>query len=232
MNEIPSNFRKIVFTLLLLIGGALLIYNSVNRSAPTYNATVSGTVTIDGILAKSGTVTYHPLAGGQPAIGNIYSDGTYALRSGQGDLSDPDGGGIASGGYVVTVAINAPATENENAEIGGPPVPGPSLVAAKYRSKKTSDLKRIVKPGASVFVLNLESSATDEAELGQAEDSTDGESPDAESTDAESIDAASTDERAPTGGDAEASAADEDSSNEESAENQTSEPIGGQDDNQ
>lgn len=170
MSENSSNFRNVFLAISLLIGGCLIVYSVIQKSAPNYNATVSGTVTIDGILAEAGTVTFHPVAGGQPAIGSIYSDGSYSLRSGQGDLSDPDGGGIASGGYVVTVAINAPPSAEEVVSdeadkvisVGGPPVPGPSLVAAKYRSKATSNLEHIVKPGANVFVLNLEAATSDD----------------------------------------------------------------------
>jgi len=167
MSENPSKFRVILIMLLLLCGGVLLVSKTIDRSAPTYNATVSGTVTIEGILAESGIVTFHPVAGGQPAMGNIHSDGSYSLRSGQGNLSDPDGGTIASGGYVVTVASNAPFEKDEVIGVGGPPMPGPSLVANKYRSSATSDLKQVVKPGPNVLVLNLEAAAVEEVTADQ-----------------------------------------------------------------
>ena len=119
-----------------------------------YDSTVTGTVTIDGDLAKSGTVTFHPAEKGQPAIGRIHSDGSYSLRTGQGDMREVDGGTVIPGEYAVTVAITGPSAPM-TAE-GGPPIPGPSLIASKYSRKETTDLHHTVKPGKQVIVLSLE----------------------------------------------------------------------------
>jgi hypothetical protein len=123
--------------------------------ANEYDSVVTGTVTIDGELAKSGTVTFHPVEDGKPAIGRIHPNGSYSLRTGQGDLEKVDGGTVVSGEYVVTVSIKGPSPENAELGDGGPPVPGPSLVAAKYASKETTDQRVTVKPGEQVIVLNV-----------------------------------------------------------------------------
>jgi len=132
---------------------------------------------VDGELAPGGIVTFHPVDGGPVAIGNIHDNGTYSLRTGQGNLEETDGGTVRSGEYIVTVAVRLPVADEEESEAelefqqadseeafspearraaGGPPPTGPQIAAAKYRSKETSDLKRTVEPGLNVFVLNLE----------------------------------------------------------------------------
>src|SRR5690242_8764216 len=108
-----------------------------------YDSTVQGAVTIDGELTNRGTVVFHPVGKGAPAYGDIRKDGTYSLRVGQGDLSDADGGQLASGEYVVTVMVTS-LPPNAASDL---PMPGPRVTAAKYREKSTSDLKVSVKPG-------------------------------------------------------------------------------------
>ena len=121
-----------------------------------YDSVVTGTVTVDGELANSGTVTFHPVKEGRPAIGRIHPDGSYSLRTGQGDLKQEDGGTVMSGEYLVTVNITAPPAEGAVVAEGGPPIPGPSLIASKYAQKGTTELRFTVKPGPQVIVLNLE----------------------------------------------------------------------------
>jgi len=122
-----------------------------------YDSTVQGAVTIDGELANRGTVVFHPVGKGAPAYGDIRKDGTYSLRVGQGDLSDADGGQLASGDYLVTVMVtSAPPGDASNL-----PMPGPRVTAAKYREKSTTDLKVNVKPGPNVVPLDLEGAAAD-----------------------------------------------------------------------
>jgi hypothetical protein len=137
--------------------GALVLAPGCYRAAYVYDSVVTGTVTIDGELAKSGTVTFHPVEAGRPAIGRIYSDGSYSLRTGQGDLSKGDGGTIASGEYLVTASITGPAESGAVVSEGGPPKPGPSLIHKKYAQKDTTDLRCSVKPGPQVIVLDLKS---------------------------------------------------------------------------
>lgn len=128
---------------------------------PTRSASVSGTVLVDGELAIQGTVTFHPVEGGPPASGRILSDGTFTVRTGQGDLSDVDGGTLAPGEYKVTVVVTSDTGEAVAEE--GPPEAGPRLTAAKYASVGTTDLTRTVEAGKNMFVLKLEGATTQEA---------------------------------------------------------------------
>ncbi len=134
----------------------LLTFVGCGGPAYEYDSVVTGTVTIDGELAKSGTVTFHPVGDGRPAVGHIHPDGSYSLRTGQGDLQQVDGGTVMPGEYVVTVSITAPPAEGSVVAEGGPPIPGPSLIASKYAQKNTADLRRTVEPGPQVIVLNLD----------------------------------------------------------------------------
>jgi hypothetical protein len=137
--------------------GALAILSGCSGAANTYDSVVTGTVTIDGELAKSGTVIFYPEKdGGLVATSQVFSDGSYSLRTGQGDLTNVDGGTVQSGDYVVTVTIAGPSVPGAAEAQGGPPVPGPSLVAEKYALKDTTDLKFTVKPGENVIVLALD----------------------------------------------------------------------------
>src|SRR5262245_26271164 len=104
-------------------------------STNKYDAVVTGTVTINGELANSGTVTFHPIdRGGKIAIGRIYDDGSFSLRTGQGNLKESDGGTLPSGEYIVAIAINGPRQSTMSPD-GAPPSGGPLLIADKYVSK-------------------------------------------------------------------------------------------------
>ena len=120
------------------------------------SATVQGSVTLSGQLVESGTVTFHPVGGGPIAYGKINHDGTFALRTGQGDLRDPDSGGVAPGEYIATVVVLARLDEPEVYAQGGPPTPPPRLTPEKYASKETSDLRVTVEAGRNVIALPLE----------------------------------------------------------------------------
>ena len=120
----------------------------------TYDATVQGSVTIDGELAQSGTVTFNPVKDGPVATGRVFKDGTYSVRTGQGDLSDPDRGTIRSGEYIITVSVTGPP--QKSTEEGAPPSAGPRLMADKYATKDSSDLKFTVAAGPNVINLKLD----------------------------------------------------------------------------
>jgi len=137
-----------------MAGAILLVVSGCGGPANTYDSIVTGTITIDGKLAKSGSVAFQPVKKGLAAVGYIKSDGSYSLRTGQGDLTQADGGSIASGEYAVTVSVTAPATDGASLD-GGPPKPGPSLVDRKYASKDTTDLRYTVKPGRQTIELKL-----------------------------------------------------------------------------
>lgn len=135
---------------------AMIVATGCGGPAYEYDAVVTGTVTIDGELANAGTVTFHPANGGMVAIGRIHPDGSYSLRTGQGNLREEDGGTVVPGEYIVTVSITGPPVESVQVIPGAPPIPGPSLVAAKYAAKDTSDLKYTVQAGSQIIILELE----------------------------------------------------------------------------
>lgn len=155
------NFK--ISTAYILLAAAFMV--GCGGPAHKYDAVVTGTVTVDGELAKSGTVIFHPAKeDGQVAIGKIFADGSYSLRTGQGDLSDVDGGTVKSGDYIVTVSVTGPPAQGAVVAAGGPPMPGPSLIAQKYALKGSSDLRRKVVPGPNVLVLDLEAAEPESSE--------------------------------------------------------------------
>ncbi len=133
------------------------------------DANVQGTVTIDGQLANRGTVVFHPVKGGPTAYGSIADNGTYLLRVGQGNLKDPNSGGVPSGEYLVTVVVNMPSTKDAAIGESGPPTPGAKLSSSKYAEKETTDLKAVVKPGDNVVALELKGSSEDEPQADVSE---------------------------------------------------------------
>jgi hypothetical protein len=141
-----------------------------------YDSVVSGTVTIDGELAPSGTITFHPVATeGRIAIGRIYPDGSFSLRTGQGDLRESDGGTVVPGEYIVTVVVTgSPPTASQE---GVPPSSGPLLIDKRYISRDTSDLRCTVKPGQNVVELQLDRAQPVEIESETAEEAVDGTPP-------------------------------------------------------
>ncbi|QDT73881.1 hypothetical protein [Lacipirellula limnantheis] len=120
-----------------------------------YDANVQGTVTIDGELAPGGSVTFTPVENGPTGVGTIAADGSYSLRIGQGDVGSPDSSVIPAGEYVVTAMITGPSPKDATSS-GGPPPAGPKLIADKYGSRATSDLKFEVKKGPNIIVLKLD----------------------------------------------------------------------------
>jgi hypothetical protein len=143
---------------LILLSTALtgLACAGCESATSSYNATVQGTVTIDGDLAPGGTVTFTPMKNGPVAVGAVASDGSYSLRIGQGTSSDPDHSKIPSGEYIATVEVSGPPGETAPDNEGGPKPAGPRLMADKYASKDTSDLKEEVTEGLNVIDLKLD----------------------------------------------------------------------------
>ncbi|MCA9230452.1 MAG: hypothetical protein KDA57_07365 [Planctomycetales bacterium] len=148
------------------------------ESGSVRNATVQGTVTIDGELATRGTVTFHPVDSGPIAVGQIQPDGSYSLSTGRGTVSGPDSGTVFPGTYQVTVQISGPPDKEVVVGEGGPPAAGRRLVALKYTSKETSGLEFEIKAGRNLCVLPVQSAIHDppvEAEVVEAEASPDAE---------------------------------------------------------
>lgn len=114
-----------------------------------YDASVSGTVSLDGNLLNSGAVTFHPVAKGPAVIGSIGADGTYELKTG-------DSKGLPPGDYVVTVkAISAPPTDTMTpAELDAL-----SISPIRYGNLKTTDLRYTVEPGRNEIDIRMTSAA-------------------------------------------------------------------------
>jgi len=121
-----------------------------------YDATVQGAVTIDGELAKGGTVTFFPVAKGPAAVGMISPDGSYSLRVGKGNESNLDRSKIPAGDYVATVTVTGPTAGDAKSAAGGPLPLGPALMADKYMSRDSSDLKHKIKSGMNIVNLKLD----------------------------------------------------------------------------
>src|SRR5438552_3939424 len=98
-------------------------------------ASVAGTVTLDGQPLTTGAVVFHPVGEGPLAYGQIDSAGKYALQSGGQS-------GLQPGEYLVTVsATTMPST------VGTQEQPGKLLTPERYGDKARTDLRFTVKPG-------------------------------------------------------------------------------------
>ncbi len=146
---------------------SLLGCSSGNENA----AQVQGTVTIDGQLARTGTVTFHSKDGHPLSYGAIGKDGTFALRIGQGNKSNPNYNDIPPGDYVATVTVRGPSIEDPNADPGAPPMAGPLLIARKYTSKDSSDLSYKIKTGLNPITIALERPSPEDANEEESESS-------------------------------------------------------------
>ncbi len=153
----PETVYKHLFKLAGFLGLACLAaFHGCGKSSKKQDATVQGTVTIDGELVNRGTVAFHPVGGGPGAYGTIYKDGTFALRIGQGNPGNQDQSLIYSGDYLASVVVRAPSTTDKKLGASAPPTPGVLLSAAKYSNKATSELKFTIKPGLNVVDIPLE----------------------------------------------------------------------------
>ena len=112
-----------------------------------HEATVSGTVTLDGQPLDRGTVTLHPTGGGAAAVGPIGSDGVYTIKTGTES-------GLAPGEYTATVVANEDPIPSTT---GGAPMPGALITPARYGTLETSDLHITVTHGANDRPLKLTS---------------------------------------------------------------------------
>lgn len=112
-------------------------------------ASVSGTVTLDGLPVQRGTVAFTPVNQGMMAQGDIESDGSYKLHT---NLDT----GLIPGEYSVRVISREPGVS-----IGGsPPIPGDYIVPKKYGQASTSGLRFEVASGRNTIDLDLKSEPT------------------------------------------------------------------------
>jgi len=110
-------------------------------------ATVSGVVKLDGARLDHGQVVFVPVAGsgGQGAVGQIQSDGSYSIQVART-------GGLPPGKYGVTVSSREPSKSSQS---GGPPSPGKLLTPKRYSRADTTDLLVEVRPGGNSIDLDL-----------------------------------------------------------------------------
>ena len=114
-----------------------------------YNASVSGTVTIDGAALRTGTIAFSPIAGGAIAYALIGEDGRYSVRTGSDE-------GLLAGEYaaaVVAMSGRPPGSKNFR-DFGTP------LVPARYGDPKQSGLRFTIVPGVNHIDIPLRGPAT------------------------------------------------------------------------
>lgn len=126
----------------------LSIVNATGCSGPN-EASVSGTVTLDGQTLTTGNVSFYPEgSGGAPAYGQIDRQGRYSLSTGT-DV------GLAPGMYVaIVVATKDPPQPFDATGAEIPPIP---ITPAKYGTVGSSDLRVQVKAGSNDISLELQS---------------------------------------------------------------------------
>jgi hypothetical protein len=151
-------------TLLFLV--AAIGFSGCAKTDSTLNATVQGTVTIDGELAPRGKVSLHNTGSGPSAYGTVHNDGTFTLRVGRGNVENQDASRIPAGEYLATVVVNEPSVANPERP-SGPPLPGVRLTSAKYSSQVTSGLRYTINAGLNV--INIDVAAPSDEELAVAE---------------------------------------------------------------
>lgn len=110
-----------------------------------HDASVTGTVSLDGQPLTKGAVTFTPVQAGAMAVANIQPDGSYSVYTG-------DQAGLEAGEYRVTVAATEmPAATPED------PEPLPKLLTpARYSDPSTSGLTLKVTPGSNRFDISLD----------------------------------------------------------------------------
>jgi hypothetical protein len=109
-----------------------------------HDASITGTVTLDGTALTTGTVTFHPVAAGAIAYGQIDSQGNYAVKTGRES-------GLKPGSYVVTVVATGEPSKGMDES------PGELLTPARYGNVEQSDLKFEVKAGENKIDIPLTS---------------------------------------------------------------------------
>ena len=132
----------------LRVAGLLMAAVMLCGCGSSYEATVSGTVTLDGrpMDRGHGVVTFHPVEDGALAYGQIGPGGQYEIRTGRAD-------GLTAGEYDITVQVTVmPETPG-----GDPNVePLPELITpARYGTREQTDLRFTVKPGRNRIDLAL-----------------------------------------------------------------------------
>ncbi|MCA9267350.1 MAG: hypothetical protein KDA41_02715, partial [Planctomycetales bacterium] len=111
-----------------------------------HDSSVHGAVTLDGQPLRTGTVTFHPAAGGAAAYGRIAADGQYTIKTGSERGLDP-------GEYRVTVvAIEMSPAANANDAPSGK-----RITPAAYQNVGTTPLTATVTAGGNQIDLAVAS---------------------------------------------------------------------------
>jgi hypothetical protein len=108
----------------------------------SYDATVNGTVTLDGQPLTKGNVAFVPVGEGAVANGAIQSDGAFTLHTATEQ-------GLAPGRYKVTVVATDPPPPGDDE------TPGVLLTPRVYGDVKTTPLVKEVVAGTNTFELPL-----------------------------------------------------------------------------
>lgn len=113
-----------------------------------YNATLTGSVTLDGAPINTGTITFTPTSEGTTAFGRIDDSGAYAVMTGRES-------GLTSGEYEVSViAREKPELADPKA---GPPPAGAMITPKWYSDRRQSGLTVSVSPGRNTYDIELSS---------------------------------------------------------------------------
>ncbi len=138
MTSKPLDLFKIIGSMGIATAALL-----VSGCSGPYDSTVTGVVRYDGQPLELGTVTFHPAAGAA-AYGQISSDGSYTIRTGEYN-------GIVSGEYRVTVSSmkKIPADSPQD------PPSTETLIPLKYKNPVNSGLSFTVNPGANQIDIDL-----------------------------------------------------------------------------
>jgi len=110
-------------------------------------ARVAGRVTLDGRPLETGTVRFHPAAGGPDAYGSIDAQGRFTLEVGTS-------GRLPPGRYAAAVVAVAAAVAGD--ESRGEAMPEP-ITPARYADVATSGLAFDVASGANTIDIDLSS---------------------------------------------------------------------------
>lgn len=133
----------------LLCCATLLLYAA--GCSNSGEATVTGSVTLDGSIVPGANITFIPSAGGTQAYAMSDASGNYEVYTGQLP-------GLKPGEYQVALVARQKPTI-EKTEAGGAPPSGAAITPKWYSRADTSGLSFQVQPGSNEINLELTSQA-------------------------------------------------------------------------
>lgn len=155
---------------------SLITANGCRDAGTKRDASVTGVVTINGELAKSGSISFQPKGLGPTVYGTISGEGSYRLRTGKAAPNSPEEAKVPSGLYRVVLRVSGNSQLNQSPEEfrEGPPELGKLLIPAMYLDADKTPLEYIIKPGDNVINIDIEFDAEElegEADQDVAEES-------------------------------------------------------------